>query len=63
VHPANLHVTTQVVGHGRFLFVSLPQDGADVELATAIDGLGAGLENMHEVEGSPSDQAFKRGRL
>jgi hypothetical protein len=63
VHPVDLHMTTQVVGHGRFLFVSLPQGGADVELAAAIDGLGAGLENMHEVEGHPSAELFKRGRF
>jgi hypothetical protein len=62
VQPAELHMTTQVIGHGRFLFVNLPRGGADAELTTAIDRLGAGLENMHEVEGSPSDQAFKRGR-
>src|SRR5882724_6722624 len=47
-------MTTQIVGHGRFLFVSLPQGGADAELAAAIDALGSGLENMHEVEGNPS---------
>jgi hypothetical protein len=63
VHPIDLHMTTQIVGHGRFLFVSLPQGGADAELAAAIDGLGSGLENMHEVEGTPSEEAFKRGRL
>lgn len=63
MHPIDLHMTTQIVGHGRFLFVSLPQGGADAELAAAIDGLGSGLENMHEVEGTPSEEAFKRGRL
>jgi hypothetical protein len=63
VQPADLHLTTQVVGHGRFLFVSLPQGRADAELAAAIDRLGSGLENMHEVEGSPSEEAFKRGRF
>jgi len=56
-------MTTQIVGHGRFLFVSLPQGGADAELAAAIDALGSGLENMHEVEGNPSEEAFKRGRF
>jgi hypothetical protein len=63
MHPADLKMTTQIVGHGRFLFVSLFQDRADAALATAIDGLGAGMENMHEVEGSPSDEDFRRGRF
>jgi hypothetical protein len=62
VHPADLHMTPQVVGHGRFLFVSLPQGQADGELAAALDDLGSGLENMHEVEGSPSAEASERGR-
>ena len=63
MHPTELQMTTQVIGHGRFLFVNLPQGGADADLATAIDRLGAGLENMHQAEGSPSEQAFKRGRV
>jgi hypothetical protein len=63
VHPADLHMTTQVVGYGRFLFISLPQGGADAELAAAIDHLGSGMENMHEVERSPSEEMFKRGRF
>ena len=63
MHPVDLHMTTQVVGYGRFLFISLPQGGADAELAAAIDRLGSGLENMHEVEGSPTEDAFMRGRF
>jgi hypothetical protein len=63
MHPADLHMTTQIIGHGRFLFVSLPQNRADAALAAAIDGLGAGLENMHEIEGSPPEEALRRGRF
>jgi hypothetical protein len=63
VHPADLHMTPQVVGHGRFLFVRIPEGGIDAELAAAIDDLGLGLENMHEAEGSPSEEVFKRGRF
>jgi hypothetical protein len=63
MHPADLHMTTQIIGYGRFLFVSLPDGGADAKLAAAIDGLGAGLENMYEAEGPPSDDAFRRGRF
>jgi hypothetical protein len=63
MQPADLHMTSQITGYGRFLFVSLPQGGADAELAAAIDGLGAGLENMQEAEGSPTDADFRRGRV
>jgi hypothetical protein len=63
VHPVDLHLTTQVVGHGRFLFVILPKGGIDAELSAAIDDLGSSLENMHEIEGIASDQALKRGRF
>ena len=63
MHPADLHMTTQVVGYGRFLFVNLPKGGIDTELFAAIDALGSGLENMHEVEGPPSEAALSRGRL
>ena len=63
MHPADLHMTTQVVGYGRFLFVTLPEGGIDTELFAAIDALGLGLENMHEVEGPPSEAALSRGRL
>ena len=61
MHPADLHLTTQVVGHGRFLFVSLSHGRADAALATAIDDLGVDMDNMHEVEGNPSAEAYKRG--
>ena len=41
MYPADLNLTTQVIGHGRFLFVSLSQGRADAALAAAIDGLGS----------------------
>jgi hypothetical protein len=63
VKPADLHLTTQVTGHGCFLFISLPQARADAELATALDELGQGMENMHEVAGYPAEEVLQRGRL
>jgi hypothetical protein len=62
MNPADLKMTTQVVGHGRFLFLRLPGDRVDRAFAEAIDGLGAGLENMHDADGSPTDDSFRRGR-
>jgi hypothetical protein len=63
MQPADLQMTTQVVGYGRFLFVSLAPSRADAELAAGIDGLGANMENMHDVEGSPPEADFQRGRF
>jgi hypothetical protein len=63
MQPADLKMTTQIVGHGRFLFITLSHDRADAGLVTAIDGLGADLENMYEVEGNPTEASFRRGRF
>ena len=61
MHPGALNLTTQVTGHGRFLFVRLPQSAAHAALAVALDGLGAGMENIYDVEGTPSAAALQRG--
>lgn len=63
MHPAELNLATTVIGHGRFLFIRLPLDNADAELVHALDALGEPLENMHEVEGLPSEDALRRGRF
>ena len=60
---ADLQMTTQVVGYGRFLFVSLAQSRADAELVAGIDGLGTNMENMHHSEGPPSEAHFRGGRF
>jgi len=62
VDPAALHMTTEVTGHGRFLFVRLPGGGGPA-LARALDRLGEGMENMHAVDGNPSGEALRRGRF
>jgi hypothetical protein len=61
MYPADLNLTTQVIGHGRFLFVCLPPSAADASLAAALDELGKRMENMHDVEGYPSPDALQRG--
>jgi hypothetical protein len=63
MHPTDLNLTTQVIGHQRFMFICLPPSGADAALVDALDGLGKGMENMHEVAGHPSEDAFQRGRF
>jgi hypothetical protein len=64
MQPSDLNLATQVVGHQRFLFISLaPSRVVDAELTKAIDALGDGMENMHEVTGNPSEEALRRGRF
>jgi hypothetical protein len=63
MHPADLHLSPEVIGYQRFLFVRLPPGGADGALADALDGLGKGMENMHDVTGYPSEDACQRGRF
>ena len=63
MHPEALNLPTQVTGHQRFLFISLPPSGGDTALAGALDELGAGMENMHDVAGHPSEEALQRGRF
>jgi len=62
-HPADLNLSPDVIGYQRFLFVRLPPSGADGALAEALDGLGKGMENMHDVAGYPSADAGQRGRF
>ncbi len=63
MQPADLNMTTDVMGHSLFLFVTFGDTGADEGLAQALDFLGQGLENMHQADGPPSDEAFERGRF
>jgi hypothetical protein len=63
MYPADLNLSPDVIGYQRFLFVYLPPDGADGALADALDGLGKGMENMHDVAGYPSEDAYQRGRF
>jgi hypothetical protein len=63
MHPIDLNLATQVTGYQRFLFIRLPRSGADAALAQALDRLGEGMENMHEIAGHPAEEALRRGRL
>ena len=67
MQPADLNLTTTVTGHQLFLFVTFGKawtdGGADGELVEALDLLGQGMENIHDVDGPPSDEAFERGRF
>ena len=63
MQPADLHLADQVTGYQRFLFICLPPSSLDAGLAAALDALGTGMENMHEVAGHPSEDAWQRGRF
>ena len=63
MQPQDLNMTTTVTGHQIFLFVSFGDGGADGELARALDLLGRDMENMHDVDGPPTGEAFARGRF
>ena len=55
------YLTTKVTGSQRFLFVGLPQRGAEAELATALDRTEEGIENVHGVAGHRLEEAVQRG--
>ena len=63
MQPADLSMATDVIGHSLFLFVTFGETGGDEDLAQALNFLGQGLENMHQADGPPSDDAFERGRI
>ena len=63
MQPADLNMTTTVTGHQLFLFVTFGDRRDDGELTEALDLLGQGVENVHDVDGPPSDEAFRRGRF
>jgi hypothetical protein len=67
MQPADLDLTTTVTGHQLFLFVRFGNSGtdgrADGELVEALDLLGQGMENVHDADGPPTDEAFEKGRF
>ena len=62
MQPEDLNMTTTVIGHQLFLFVTFGDARPDGELTESLELLGQGLENIHDVTGPPSDEAFARGR-
>jgi hypothetical protein len=60
---AALNLTTKVLGFGRFLFLHLKPEQVDSALLRSMEALGERLENMHFVDGYPSEEAARGGRL
>jgi hypothetical protein len=63
VDAAALNMTTEIRGYGSFLFIDLAREHADRELIDSLEAIGAPLENMHAVEGHPSEHAARGSRL
>ena len=63
MQPSDFNVTTTVTGHQLFLFIKLPEGGADADLCEAMRRLRDGMENMHFAVGPPSAEAFRQGRF
>ena len=59
---ADLNMTQEILGHMRFHFISLADADEDAGLSEGLDGLGRTMENMHVLEGNPTQEAFRRGR-
>ena len=63
MQPSELNMTTTVTGHQLFLFVTFGDGQDESELSAAIDALGQGMANVHDVDGAPSAEAFAKGRF
>jgi hypothetical protein len=63
MQPADLNMTTQTIGYGRFHFVNIPLRRVDAVLAAGIDALGSEMVNMHDVDGPPAEVDVQRGRF
>ena len=62
MQPADLNLTRQIIGYQTYLFVHLPSGSVSTEVVRGLDGLGGGMENMHDADGSPTEDALLRGR-
>mgnify|MGYP003323512204 CR=1 FL=1 len=60
MQPKDLNMTTNITGYQLFMFVTLGYGNAGEELAEEIDLLGLNMENVHNVDGPPSKEAFAR---
>ena len=54
MQPSNLNLTTDIIGHQRYLFLQIPQELHNLDLARRIDDLSQGMQNLYDATGSPS---------
>ncbi len=61
MQPGDLNLTTDIIGHQRYVFLKIPLELQGPELAGRIDGLSRGMQNLNDATGSPSKDALQRG--
>ena len=61
MQPRDLNLTTDIIGHQRYVFLKIPLELHGPELAGRIDGLSRGMQNLNDATGSPSKDALQRG--
>jgi len=57
----DLNLTAEVIGHQRYLFLLVPAERREPDLARRIDHLGDGFVNLHDTTGSPSEDDREKG--
>ena len=61
MQPRDLNLTTDIIGHQRYLFLRIPPGLDGPELGGLIDDLGRGMENLHDATGPLPEEALLRG--
>ena len=61
MQPRDLNLTTEVIGHQRYLFLRVAAERGELDLARRIDHLGDGLVNLHDTTESPSEDDLEKG--
>ena len=61
MQPNELNLATDIVGHQRYLFLQIPRELHEPDLARRIDDLSQGMQNLYDIMGSPSKAALSNG--
>jgi len=61
MQPSNLNLSTDPIGHQRYLFLRIPGELDGSDLSARIDGPAFGMQNLHDLVGSPSEDALQKG--
>ncbi len=61
MQPRDLNLTSEITGYQRYLFLGIPAERQEAELASRIDHLCEGMVNLHDITGPPSADDLERG--
>jgi len=61
MHPSDLNLATDIVGHQRYLFLQIPRELHEPDLARRIDDLSQGMQNLYDTAGHPSKASLDNG--